>query len=217
MKDRPTTSPASNVLTVAVPFRHPIMQLWKVSYTASTISPNFSRRKGATTIWSNAHQSSAPKHSRHHHRPLQIPPKMYHISSEAWGRKFGSPLFYNLLVCHVPVLRIPGPINFVSSAVLDSITLVNHEYHVPFKEIVVQVLIYRTLFCWLLFEHVFICSVVLLLFFFGWGGGFFIKLVCGSNDHDSVEWTRFGLLAPKIITIFLFNILAAVMQNCAGN
>lgn len=96
---------------------------------------------------------------------------MYHISSEAWGRKFGSPLFYNLLVCHVPVLRIPGPINFVSSAVLDSITLVNHEYHVPFKEIVVQVLIYRTLFCWLLFERVFICSVVLLSFFFFWGGG----------------------------------------------
>jgi hypothetical protein len=42
-------------------------------------------------------------------------------------------------------------------------------------------------------------------------------LVCGTNDHDSVERTRFGLLAPKIISIFLFNILAAVMQNCAGN
>ena len=108
----------------AAPFRRPITQLWRASSTASTISPSFSRWRGATTIWSNVQRSSAKRHKQHwmhkqRRRPLMPPPDLLTLyggeNLEAFTFSF---LYVCPAVCCVLALGIPGPIYFLSPSVL---------------------------------------------------------------------------------------------------
>lgn len=103
----------------AVPLRHPTMQHWRGSYTASTISHNFSRRREVTTIWSSVHPWSVrQKHSlSNQHNQLLI-----HLDCVILkARGFGSLLFLLKTTCCILcrlALRILDFSISVSSAVL---------------------------------------------------------------------------------------------------
>lgn len=71
LKDRHITSLVSNVPMGDAPFHHQTMLLLKAFSTASTILPSYSRKRGATTIWSSVPPSSV-QHQQQQQQQFQM-------------------------------------------------------------------------------------------------------------------------------------------------